>query len=160
MRKFYRVTEQEMKTLEVYMDPDIREEVHSRFAPCSNEEFLSQVFIRNGITAVQISEVLNVDVEEVAETFIIIESIKGVMSCNNNIQRMRIENPGRDFATEISWEGDDYRWNLHQYGIYKKRLEVKAPYMLVLSDLDKDFPEIDFTYLDGYLFYTWNNELL
>lgn len=157
---FYRIKEQEMKTLEVYMDSDIREEVQLRFAPCTNEEFLCHVYLRDGIATKQISEVLKVDFWGVVETFMIIETIKGLMCCNNEIKRMKIKYSGRELLFEKSEIGEEYRLYLCQHRIYFDRLKTWFPDTKVLSDLKKDFPEIAYTFIKGYLFYTWREKIV
>ena len=79
MKKFYRISDAQMAVLEMYMDSAIREEVHFRYASCTNEEFLVQVSIRNGINTTVVEEVLNRNFDEVNETFVVIYNIKGYM---------------------------------------------------------------------------------
>ena len=119
MREFYRISNEQMEALEVYMDSDIREEVHFRFAPCTNEEFLAQVFLRNGITKEIIEEVLNIDFGEFDKTFEMIDLIKGYMLCNNTINYTKIKNGHGD--------SHEYMFYLGQFVAYVDRLKQVAP---------------------------------
>ena len=153
MKEFYRITEQEMKTLEVYMDPDIREEVHYRFAPCTNEEFVAQVFLRNGITKEIIEEVLNIDFGVFDETFEMIDLIKGYMVCNNIINYTKIKTSPIDSR--------EYCFYLEQFAGYVDRLKEAVPGKEPgLMDLKEDFPEIGYDFIEGYLFYTWSGLII
>lgn len=153
MKEFYRITEQEMKALEVYMDPDIRKEVHYRFAPCTNEEFVAQVFLRNGITKEIIEEVLNIDFGDFDETFEMIDLIKGYMLCNNTINYTKIKNGHVDSA--------EYAFYLDQFVTYVDRLKVAVPGKEPgLMDLKESFPEIGYDFIEGILFYTWSGLII
>ena len=154
MKKFYRITEPEKKVLEVYMDSDIREEVHYRFAPCTNEEFLAQVFLRNGITKETIEEVLNIDFEDFDETFEMIDLIKRYIVCNNVINYTNIKKMGDVDSAE-------YVFYLHQFAVYVDRLKEVVPGKEPgLMDLKEDFPEIGYDFIEGYLFYTWSGVII
>lgn len=149
MREFYRISNEQMEALEVYMDSDIREEVHFRFAPCTNEEFLAQVFLRNGITKEIIEEVLNIDFGEFDKTFEMIDLIKGYMLCNNTINYTKIKNGHVD--------SDEYIFYLDQFVAYVDRLKQVVPGKEPgLMDLKEDFPEIGYDFIKGILFYTWS----
>lgn len=148
MRKFYRITEQEMNALEAYMDPYAREEVYFRFAPCTNEEFLAQVFLRNGITKETIEEVLNIDFGDFDATFEMIDLIKGHMVCNNAINRIKLKNEPVDSS--------EYIFYLNQFATYVDRLKEVVPGKEPgLMDLKEDFPEIGYDFIGGLIFYTW-----
>ena len=148
MRKFYRITNEQMEALDVYMDDDIREEVHYRFAPCTNEEFLAQVFLRDGISKAVIEEVLNIDFRRFDETFEMIDLIKGYMLCNNVINYTKIIN-GKIDSTEN-------RFYLEQFAGYVDRLKEVVPGKEPgLMDLKDDFQEIGYDFIAGILFYTW-----
>lgn len=41
-----KITNEKMETIATYMDDDIREWTHECYAPCSNEEFIKQYFLR------------------------------------------------------------------------------------------------------------------
>lgn len=43
----YKITDMMMDTIASYMDDDIREELHSLYAPCSHEEFLKEYIKRD-----------------------------------------------------------------------------------------------------------------
>lgn len=159
-KKFYRISDEQMETLSVYMDDEIREEIHFRFAPCTNEEFLSQVLVRNGITRVEIEELLNRDFEEVKETCEVIHFIKGYMSCYNYVHKAKIRFPGRDFVTEDSAEGEEYRFHLYQFCNYEKVLEDLNRGSFVLTDFSTSFPEIDTVFTEDRLFYTWKGNII
>lgn len=153
MKEFYRITEQKMKTLEVYMDSDIREEVHFRFAPCTNEEFLVQVFLRNGITKESIEEVLNIDFGLFDQTVEMIDLIKGYMLCNNVINYAKIENSKIDSA--------EYCFYLNQFAGYVDKLKEVVPGKEPgLMDLKENFPEIGYEFIKGFLFYTWSGVII
>lgn len=148
MKKFYRISDEQMEALAVYMDPDIREEVHYRFVPCANEEFVAHVFLRNGITKEIIEEVLNIDFGDFEETFEMIDLIKGYMLCNNIIQYTKIKN-GHVDSTE-------YTFYLDQFVTYVDRLKEVVPGKEPgLMDLKENFPEIGYDLFEGILFYTW-----
>lgn len=100
MNKFYRVTDAEMEVLAGYMDDEIREAVHSRFALALMRSFLGQVLLRSGISKEAIEEVLNIEVSEFEETFAVINSIKDFMYCTNHLNSLKMIYPGRDFVTE------------------------------------------------------------
>lgn len=153
MKEFYRITNEQMEALSVYMDPDIREEVHLRFAPCTNEEFLAQVFLRNGITKEIIEEVLNIDFGEFDETFEMIDVIKGYMLCNNVINYTKIKNSPIDRK--------EYCFYLEQYAGYVDRLNDVVPGKEPgLMDLKDSFPEIGYDFIQGFLFYTWSGIII
>lgn len=153
MKSFYRITEQEMNALEEFMDPDIREQVHFRFAPCSNEEFLAQVFLRNGITKEEIEEVLIIDFGNFDETFEMIDLIKGYMFCNNIINSTKIKN--------IPIDSSEYCFYLEQFAEYVDRLKAVVPGKEPgLMDLKENFPEIGYEFIRGILFYTWSGVII
>lgn len=160
MREFYRITNEQMEALEVYMDSDIREEVHYRFAPCTNEEFLAQVFLRNGITKEIIEEVLNIDLKELETTFLMIDSIKNFMACFNLISYMKKMYPNRNFATEKSEKGRKYRHCLDLCCDYIKRFRNEIPGFRAPSDLGAEFPEIDFYIDSAHVFYKWDGVIM
>ena len=41
-----KITNEKMEKIAIYMDDDIREWTHGCYAPCSNEEFIKQYFLR------------------------------------------------------------------------------------------------------------------
>lgn len=157
---FYRISDEQMEALAVYMDDEIREKVHFRFVPCTNEEFLSQVLARNGITHVQIEEVLNRGFEEVKETCEVIHFIKGYMTCYNYVNKAKIRFPGRDFVTEDSAEGEEYRFHLSQFFGYYRALKDLNRGSFVLTDFSNLFPEIDTVFTEDRLFYTWKGNII
>lgn len=153
MKDFYRVSNEKMEVLAMYMEPDIREQVHFRFTPCTNEEFLAQVFLRNGITKETIEEVLNIDFGKFDETFEMIDLIKGYMLCNNVINYTKIKNTHTD-STE-------YCFYLNQFVEYVNRLKEIVPGKEPgLMDLKEDFPEIGYDFIEGILFYTWSGVII
>lgn len=153
MKNFYRITNQEMEVLATYMDNDVREEVHFRFAPCTNEEFLAQVFLRNGITKEIIEEVLNIDFGDFDKTFEMIDLIKGYMLCNNIINYTKIKNGHVDSA--------EYTFYLDQFVTYVDRLKEVVPGKEPgLMDLKEYFPEIGYDFIKGILFYTWSGVII
>lgn len=160
MKNFYRITNEKMEVLATYMDSDIREKVHFRFAPCTNEEFVSHVLVRNGITEAQIEEVLNRDFDAVKETLEVLNYIKGYMICYNYVKKAKTRLPGRELALEYSAEGKEYRTYLDRWAHYDRLLKDLDTGFGVLSDFNKSFPEIDTVLKDGRLFYTWNGEIL
>lgn len=160
MKKFYRISDEQMEALAVYMDSDICEEVHFRFAPCTNEEFLVQVLLRNGISLVQIEEVLNRNIDELNETSTVIDTIKGYMHYYNYIHKAKIRFPGRDFVTEKSAEGEEYRLCLVQFCTYDKSLKDMNQGSFVLTDFNNSFPEIDTVFTEDRLFYTWDGKII
>lgn len=161
MKKFYRINDEQMRALEVYMDSDIWEEVYFRHAPCTNEEFLVQVLIRNGINATVVEEVLNRNFDEVNETFVVIYNIKGYMHCYNYIHKAKIRFPGRDFVTEESAEGMEYRLCLVQFcSYYDKIMKDMNQGSFVLTDFKNSFPEIDTVFTEDRLFYTWKGNII
>lgn len=160
MKEFYRITDNEMEVLATYMDDGIREKVHFRLSPCSNEEFLSQVLVRNGIAEVQIEEVLNRTFDDVRETIAIINYIKWYMTCFNYIYKAKIRFPGRNFVAEDSAEGEEYRFYLNQFSGYDKILNDLNQGSFVLTDFNNSFPEIDTVFTEGRLLYTWKGNIL
>lgn len=147
-KNFYRISDNQMEALAAYMDDEICEEVHLRFAPCTNEEFLGQVFLRGGITKEIIEEVLNIDFGAFDETFEIIDLIKGYMLCNNIINSAKIKN--------IHTDNSEYCFYLNQFVMYVDRLKEVVPGKEPgLADLKEDFPEIGYDFIKGILFYTW-----
>lgn len=160
MNKFYRVTDAEMEVLASYMDDEIREEVYSRFAPCTNDELLGQVLLRSGISKEAIEEALNIEVSEIEETFTVINSIKDFMYCNNHLKSFKMIYPGRDFVTEKSEKGKEYRLYLDKYIEYLDLLKKKFPGIQILCGVQEYFPEIGHTFVDGRLFYTWCNAIV
>lgn len=160
MKTFYRITEPEMKALEVYMDRDIREKVQFKFAPCTNEEFLFHVLVRNGITEAQIEEVLNMTVDTVRDTLEVITYIKGFIACYNYVKKAKKRLPFRELAVEDSAEGKEYRFYLDGWAYYNRRLKYMDCGFGVLSDFNNSFPEIDTVFADGRLLYTWQGEIL
>lgn len=154
-KDFYRISDEKLEALAAYMDDEIREEVYCRYAPCTNEEFLAQVLVRNGITQVQIEEVLNRDFEEVKETCEVINLIKGYMRSYNYIHKAKIRFPGRDFVTEDSAEGEEYKFHLLQFSRYNKALKDLKRGSFVLTDFSNSFPEIDTVFTEDRLLYTW-----
>ena len=159
MKKFYRISDEQMEALAVYMDPDIREAVavymvpDIRFVPCTNEEFVAQVFLRNGITKEIIEEVLNIDFGAFDETFEMIDLIKGYMHCNNIINSAKIKN------THI--DNSEYCFYLNQFVTYVDRLKEVVPGKEPgLMDLKEDFPEIGYDFIEGFLFYTWSEAII
>ena len=153
MKKFYRISDEQMEALAVYMDNDIREEVHFRFAPCTNEEFLEQVFLRDGITKEIIEEVLNIDFGDFDETFEIIDLIKGYMLCNNVVNYAIIKNGHVDSS--------EYTFYLNQFVIYVDRLKEVVPGKEPgLMDLKENFPEIGYDFFKGILLYTWSGVII
>lgn len=161
MAKFYRINNQEMEALAVYMDSDIREEVHFRFAPCTNEEFLVHVFLRKGITKEIIEELLNVDFGEIERTFKVIDTIKGYMFCNNIINYAKKECPDRRLWEEQSEKGRKYRRYLELFCQYLEVLKSETGEInVLLSELRESFPEIGYTVESGYFFYTWKEEII
>ena len=157
MKEVRRITNREMEILAGYMDDEIREEVHFRFAPCTNEEFLAQVIIRDGIAKETITDVLNGDFEGFVYTYIIVGVIKNCMHSNNVINYTRIKYPDRVLCTEDSDIGNEYREYLNQFCGCLEVLGKEFPEMHVLSDLKEYFPEIGFHLESDYVFYTWNN---
>lgn len=160
MKAFYRIKDEEIDFLALYMDEEVREEVAFRFAPCTNEEFLVQVLLRNGITKEVVEEILEIDFWEIERTFMIIETIKSFIQCNNTINHAKIVYPNRELCTECSEKGMEYRGLLNQYAIELESLKGQYPQFGVLSDLKEDFPEIDFCLKSGYGFYSWMNVIL
>lgn len=160
MEKFYRIKDEKFDFLVLYMDDEVWEEVAFRFAPCTNEEFLVQVLLRNGITKEVVEEILEIDFLEIERTFMIIETIKDFMHCNNDINLAKINFPGRELSTESSEKGREYRRCLDKYCDLLNLLNREKPEMVVLSDLRTDFPEIDCYFRGGYIFYAWNNAIL
>lgn len=153
MKKFYRLTDEKMEILVTYMDNEVREEVHFRFASCTNEEFLSQVFLRNGITKEIIEEVLNIDFGLFNKTFEMIDLIKGYMLYNNVINFTKIRN--------VYVDSSEYTFYLVKFETYVDRLKEVVPGKEPgLMDLKEDFPEIGYDFIDGVLFYTWNGTLI
>lgn len=151
---FYRISDEQMEALSVYMDDEIREEVHFRFAHCTNEEFLAQVFLRNGISKEIIEEVFNIDFGDFDETFEMIDLLKGYMRCNNIINYTNIKKNGRVDSPE-------YAFYLEQYVSYLDRLKVLVPEKMPgLMDLKENFPEIGYDFIEGYLFYTWSGVII
>lgn len=160
MTAFKRITNQEMEVLVAYMDDEVREEVHSRFAPCTNEEFVGQVFLRGGILKEAIVEVLHIEPEELERTFVMIDSIKTFMACFNLISYMKKMYPNRDFATEKSEKGRKYRHCLDHCCDYIERFRNEIPGFRVLSDLGAEFPEIDFYIDSAHVFYKWDGVIM
>lgn len=160
MEKFYRIKDEELDFLVLYMDDEISEEVAFRFAPCTNEEFLVQALLRNGITKEVVEEILEIDFREIERTFMIIKTIKALMHCNNVINSAKIDYPDRELSTESSEKGREYRKHLDKYCDLLKLLKREIPEMQVLSNLRADFPEINYYFKRGYGFYAWNNEIL
>ena len=161
MKKFYRITDHEMEVLATYMDSDIREEVHFRFAPCTNEEFIGHVFIRKGITKEIIEGLLNVNFEEIERTYKVIDVIKGYMFSNNIINYAKKTYPDRRLWEEQSEKGREYRRYLELFCQYLEVLKSETGEVnVLLSVLKGNFPEIGFTVESGYFFYTWKGEII
>lgn len=160
MKEFYRISDEQMKALSVYMDDEIREKVHNRFTSCTNEEFLVQVLARNGIAEVQIEEVLNRTFDDVRETIAIINYIKWYMTCFNYIHMAKIRFPGRNLVAEDSAEGEEYRFHLNQFSGYEKILNDLNQGSFVLTDFNNSFPEIDVVFTEDRLFYTWMGNII
>ena len=153
MKKFYRISDEKMEALAGYMDDEIREEVYYKFVPCTNEEFLAQVFLRNGITKETIEEVLNIDFGLFDKTFEMIDLIKGYMRCNNVINYTKIKNSKIDSAK--------YCFYLNQFvGYVDKMKEVVPGKEPGLMDLKENFPEIGYEFIEGFLFYTWSGVII
>lgn len=159
-KKFYRISDEQMEALEVYMDSKICEEVYFRYAPCTNEEFLMQVLLRNGISVTVVEEALNRNFDEVNETSVVIDNIKGYMHYYNFIHKAKIRFPGRDFVTEKSAEGDEYRLCLVQFCNYDKILKDMNQGSFVLTDFNNSFPEIDIVFTEDRLLYSWKGEII
>lgn len=160
MAKFKRITDQEMEVLAAYMDDKVREEVHSRFAPCTNEEFAGQVFLRGGVSREELTEVLQIELEELERTFIMIDRIKYCLCCSNGINFMEKAYPKRDLVKEQSEKGRRYRHYLKGFSDHIERFRNEMPGFSVLSDLDGQFPEIDVYINSGYMFYMWDGVIL
>lgn len=160
MAKFYRITDEEIDSLALYMDEEVLEEVAFRFAPCTNEEFLVQVLLRNGITKEVVEEILKIHFWEIERTFMCIETIKSFMKCNNIIQYTKAAYPNRELCTESSEKGIEYRAVLNQYATELERLKKEYPKFGVLSDLQKDFPEIDYCFKSDRVVYSWMKVIL
>lgn len=155
MKNFYRINKEEMNVLSMYMDDEVREVVHSRFAPCTNEEFLVQVFLRKGITKEVVEEILKVDFWEIERTFMFIETIKSFIKCNNCLRRVKKAYPNRELCIECTEKGAAYRRILDQYVAKLERLKKECPKFGVLSDLQPEFPEIDYCFESDHVFYSW-----
>lgn len=152
-KKFYRISDNQMEALVAYMDDEIREEVDFRFAPCTNEEFLAQVFLRNGITKETIEEVLNIDFGDFDETFEMIDIIKGYMLCNNIINYYKIK--------KTYTVSSEYCFYLNQFAGYVDRLKEAVPRKEPgLMDLKDSFPEIGYDFIKGFLIYTWSGVII
>jgi hypothetical protein len=160
MKKILRITDEEIDFLILYMDDKVYEEVAFRFAPCTNEEFLVQALLRNGITKEVVEEILELDFREIERTFMIIETIKSFIQCNNIIQYTKIAYPNRELCTEYSERGAEYRGYLNKYTAELERLKKEFPEFLVLSDLKEDFPEIDCCFKSEHVFYSWMDVIL
>lgn len=160
MNKFYRVTDAEMEVLASYMDDEIREAVYFRFAPCTNEELLGQVLLRSGISKEAIEEALNIEVSEFEETLSVINFIKDFMYSNNYLNSIKLIYPGRDFVTEKSEKGEDYRLYLDKYIEFLNVLKKIFPGIQILCGVQEYFPEIGHTFIAGRLFYTWCNDIV
>lgn len=160
MKKFFRISDEKMTTLAVYMDNKVSEEVHFRFAPCTNEEFVVQMFLRGVISKEIVEEVLDIDFEKIENGFLIVDTIKDFMHCNNAINSAKIDFPGRELYNEPSEKGKEYRFLLNWYCDCLNTLKKVIPEMEVLSDLQSDFPEIDCYFKSGHCFYTWKNVIL
>lgn len=153
MKNFYRISDSQMEALAAYMDDEIREDVHLRFASCTNEEFLAQVFLRNGITKEIIEEVLNIDFGVFDETVEMIDLIKRYMLCNNIINYTKIKNTHTD--------NSEYCFYLNQFVGYVDTLKEMVPGKEPgLMDLEEDFPEIGYDFIKGFLFYTWSGVII
>lgn len=153
MKKFYRVSKEKTEILATYMDDEVREEVNFRFAPCTNEEFIAQVFLRAGITKEVIEEVLNIDFGLFDKTFEMIDLIKGYMLCNNVINYTKIKKSKIDSA--------EYCFYLNQFAAYVDRMKEVVPGKEPgLMDLKEDFPEIGYDFIEGFLFYTWSGVII
>lgn len=159
-KNFYRISDEQMEALAAYMDDEIREGAHFRFAPCTNEEFLLHVWARDGITQVQIEDVLNKDFDEVKETCEVISFIKCYMICYNFVHKAKIRFPERDFVTEDSAEGEKYRFFLVQFCNFDKILKDLNRGTFVLTDFNKSFPEIDTVLTEDRLLYTWKGRII
>lgn len=160
MKKFFRISDEKMVTLAMYMDDEIWEEVRFRFAPCTNEEFVVQALLRGGITREALEEVLNIELEELERTFTMIDSIKHCMSCSNTINYMDELYPDRRLVTEQSENGRRYRHCLDWYCIITEKFRNEIPEFRVLSDLETEFPEISVYLTSGYMFYKWEGVIL
>ena len=160
MTAFKRITNQEMEVLAAYMDDEVREEVHFKFAPCTNEEFLVQVILRNGLSKDFVEEVLEVGFWEIERTFRLIDSIKSFIQLNNIIQYTKIAYPNRELCTEYSEKGTEYRWYLNRYSTELESLKKQYPKFWVLSDLKEEFPEVDYCFESDRVFYTWMGVIL
>lgn len=160
MAKFYRIKDEDIDFLELYMDEEVREEVAFRFAPCTNEEFLFQIMLRSGLTKEFVEDVLGIDFREIERTFMAIDIIKRFMHLNNIIQRIKLTYPNRELCTECSEKGNEYRGYLNQYAAVLERLKREFPKFGVLSDLSDEFPEINYSFESDRVFYSWMNEIL
>ena len=161
MTKFYRVSDEKMKALEVYMNPDIREEVHNRYAPCTNEEFLAQVFLRRGINEEVIKDLLNIDISVLEHTFIVIDLIRNYMGITNRINYARLKDPEKDYLKSNDIEAVEYRQYLQEFAdCVDKMLELIPDKEPGLMGLKENFPEIGYTYINGYIIYKWNGEVI
>lgn len=160
MTEIYRIGGEMMKTLEMYMDSEIREEVRYRFSPCTNEEFLAEVFLREGISVEAIEEVLNIDFEEFEATFMLIEKIKDHMHCNNVVNSKKMLYPDRELYAENGVDGREYRLCLDMFFESLDNLKTEFPEMRLLSDLRVAFPEIGRVIVSGHFFYTWMNAIV
>lgn len=160
MREFYRITNEQMKALEVYMDEDVKEEVHFKFASCTNEEFLVQVILRNGLSKDFVEEVLEAGFWEIERTLRMIDTIKSFIQLNNIIQYTKIVYPNRELCTEYSEKGTEYRWYLNRYATELESLKKQYTKFVVLSDLKEEFPEVDYCFESDRVFYTWMGEIL
>lgn len=61
-RKMRLITNDEMELLASYMNEEIREEIHFKFAPCSNELFLSEYLKRESESLKSIMAELGIEV--------------------------------------------------------------------------------------------------
>lgn len=160
MAKFYRIKDEEIGFLVLYMDEEVRKEVAFKFAPCTNEEFLVQVLLRNGITKEVVEEILDMDFCEIERTFMCIDTIKSFIQCNNIIQYTKIAYPNRELCTECSDKGNEYRWHLNRYATELESLKKQYPKFVVLTDLKEEFPEIDYSFESDRVFYSWMGVIL
>lgn len=160
MKNFYRINEEQMDILALHMNDVILKDVNLRFTPCTPEEFVVLVFQRGGISRDAVEEVLNVDLEEVKDTCEVIHFIKGYMICYNYVHKAKIRFPERDFVTEDSAEGEEYRFHLFEFFNYYKVLKDMNQGSFVLTDFSNSFPEIDTVFTEDRLLYTWKGNII
>lgn len=161
MKEFYRISNWETEMLYNYMDSHVKEHVHFIYESCTNDEFVYQVFLRMGISMENIKIAINIDIDEIEQTCWMINLIKTYMAINNRLNYFKLKDPKTDFLTDNTTEGREYRLYLDEFveclNVMRGLMQDKIP---GLTDLKGNFPEIGYTFIEGYLIYKWDGVVI